>query len=182
MTENYRRASVCFVVTLFLVMGAIVPLADAQQNLKTSVTNAEDNVYMTGALMISDVWARATPPRAKTGAAYLTIRNIGPTDDVLIKVSSDIARKTQIHQSRLDGDIMKMSHVRKINVPANGQVVLKTGAQHIMFMGMKQPLTAGSSFPVVLVFEKAGKVAIQVPVRKNKTMQMNMKHQNMGHN
>ena len=61
-----------------------------------------------------------------------------------------------------------------LQVPAKGTVVLKPGSYHVMLIGLKNALKAGDSFPVTLVFEKAGNVSITVPVRA-----MGAKHDDM---
>jgi len=37
---------------------------------------------------------------------------------------------------------------------------------HVMLMGLKSPLTAGTSFSLTLNFEHAGEVTVDVPVLK----------------
>jgi copper(I)-binding protein len=44
--------------------------------------------------------------------------------------------------------------------------LLKPGGDHVMLMGLKQPLKEGESFPLILTFEKAGDVQVTVKVEK----------------
>ncbi len=119
-----------------------------------------------GDLTIMHTWANATPKSARTGAAYLMIKNSGAADDTLIDVKSDKAKKTQTHLSSMTNGMMKMKHVDRIKIPAGGKVELKPGGHHIMFMGLKAPFEENTSFPLTLVFEKSGEVTINVPVKK----------------
>src|SRR5262249_49706942 len=54
-------------------------------------------------LQVVQAWARATPPAATTGAAYLTIVNRGAATDRLVGVSSPAAAGADIHIGPLDG-------------------------------------------------------------------------------
>ena len=133
--------------------------------------------FKAGAITVTDPWARATASRAKTGAAYLTLRNSGADPDRLIAVKSGVSRKTGLHQSLVESGIMKMQGVRAIDVPAKGQTMLKPGGFHVMFMGLKAPLKEGASFPLSLVFDKAGEITVTVRVMKAGAMgSMKMGH------
>jgi copper(I)-binding protein len=44
-------------------------------------------------------------------------------------------------------------------------VELKPGSFHVMFVGLKKPLTAGEHISATLVFEKAGAVNVEYDVR-----------------
>ena len=125
-----------------------------------------------GDMTISGVWARATARTAKTGAAYMMLANAGKTDDKLVAAKSDVAMKTQIHQSLMDNGIMKMRHAGEATIPAGGKMVFRPGGYHVMFMGLKAPLKSGDTFPMTLVFEKSGKAHVQVMVQKGPGMKM----------
>ncbi len=120
-----------------------------------------------GDLMISGFWARTTPPTAKTGAAYMVIKNTGSADDTLVGVSSSIADKTQIHETQMEGGVMKMRHVGKIAIPAGGVATLKPGSFHIMFVGLHNPVKEGDTIALTLTFENSGSVELLVKARKS---------------
>lgn len=134
---------------------------------------AESN---TGAITVTDPWARATPPRARTGAAYMMLKNTGAEVDRLTGVTSAVADRTEIHRSRIENGIMTMGQVKILEVPAGGMAMLKPGGLHVMFMGLKRQLKVGESFPLTLVFDKAGPVHITVPVQKSGGKQPPHKH------
>lgn len=117
-----------------------------------------------GDLTISHIWSRATPPTAKSGVAYLHIENKGNTDDALVSVSSPTADNTMVHETTMEGGVMKMSHVMALKIPAGQTVELKPSGLHVMLMGLKSPLKATESYKLTLTFEKAGEITIDVPV------------------
>ena len=63
-------------------------------------------------IIIDNVWIKDTPPNHKTTAGYLTIENLGDTDEILLSVSSSFAAKGEIHQMKMDGEVMKMRQVK----------------------------------------------------------------------
>jgi copper(I)-binding protein len=142
-----------------------------------------------GALTINDPWVRpvnpnappptampnATPMAMGEGAApapvntggYLTIVNSGAEADALIAASAagELSEAVELHTVIEEGGMMKMRPVEKIEVPANGEAVLKPGSFHVMFVGMKQELKPGDTVKLTLTFEKAGSVEVEAVVR-----------------
>lgn len=117
----------------------------------------------TGQLQLTDVWARATPGKAETGAAYLTI--VSSVPDRLTAVATPEAKTAELHNMTMEGGIMKMRPLPNgVELPAGQAVMLKPGATHIMLMGLKQPLKKGDTFPLTLSFEKAGTKEVAVAV------------------
>jgi copper(I)-binding protein len=115
-------------------------------------------------LEINNAWAGATPGSAENGAAYVTITS--PTADRLVSASTPVAKKTELHTMSMQGMVMKMRPVSGVDVPAGQPVSLKPGGEHIMLMGLNQPLREGQSFPLTLDFEKAGPRTVTVSVEK----------------
>lgn len=121
-------------------------------------------------LHITDAYARATAPKQANGAAYLQLENRGKSADKLQSLSSSMAQEVQLHTMSMDGDMMKMRPLTELSLPAGGKLTMKSGnGPHLMLMGLKQPLQAGQTIPITLVFEKAGKLVIQVKVTPQNT-------------
>lgn len=112
-----------------------------------------------------DYWARAAMAGGNS-AAYMLIHNHGGEADALISASSDVADAVELHLSQMNSDgTMEMIQQEKIDVPADGEVELKPGSYHVMLIGLKQDLMAGSEITLTLTFEKAGEVTLTVPVK-----------------
>ncbi|MBC7906647.1 MAG: copper chaperone PCu(A)C [Rhodospirillaceae bacterium] len=118
-----------------------------------------------GALEIKSAWARATPPKAAAGGAFLSVTNTGAAADTLLRASSDVAKTVELHTHLQQGEVMRMMAVDKIEVPPGQTVALAPGGLHIMLIGLKQPLAEGTSFPLELTFANAGKVTVTVDVK-----------------
>jgi hypothetical protein len=115
-------------------------------------------------LEIGNAWAGATPGKAENGAAYVTIQS--PTADRLVSASTPVAKKAELHTMSMQGMVMKMRPISGVDIPAGQPVSLKPGGEHIMLMGLNQPLREGQSFPLTLDFEKAGPRTVTVIVEK----------------
>lgn len=111
-------------------------------------------------LKIEKPHAFETPPTAGAGGGFMSITNMGETDDTLIAVRADFPR-VELHTTEFTDDVARMKHVEEITIPAGETVALEPGGYHVMLMGIQgMPLVAGESFPATLVFEHAGEVAV----------------------
>jgi len=120
-------------------------------------------------LLIDNPYSRATVTNQRSGGAYVTIENKGKNADKLVGASSPVAKTVEIHTMTMDGNVMKMREVGQIEIPAAGRIEMKPGdGYHLMLMGLQQPLKPGDSFPMTLVFEKAGKTEVTVKVQEKK--------------
>ena len=121
--------------------------------------------YKLGNVSIVNPYSRATPTAAMTGAGYMNIKNIGEEDDRLISVSCGCASKAEVHEMSNNNNIMSMRHMTEgLLIPAKGEVTLKPGGYHIMFMGLKKPFLTDDTVKATLTFEKAGEVTISLKV------------------
>jgi len=116
----------------------------------------------TGSVEVRDAWARATAGKAEIGAIYLTIES--PVDDRLTGLSTPIASLAQLHTMTMEGGIMKMTRLPALDLPAGKPVKIEPGGTHIMLIGLTDKLSPGQSFPLTLLFEKAGKREVTVNV------------------
>lgn len=139
-----------------LTLGAVfAPLTSTSTSMAQAVGN----------LTISNNWIRATPPAAMAGGGFLTIENSGTNNDTLISVEFNGAKKSEIHEMKMDDGIMKMRPLYDgIVVPAGGKIELKPGGFHLMFMRLKDQLKDGQTFPVKLTFANAGEITLDFPV------------------
>ncbi|WP_448203220.1 copper chaperone PCu(A)C [Azospirillum sp. sgz302134] len=121
--------------------------------------------FADGGIAVSDAWARAGTPGARTGAAFMTVTNGGTESDRIVAAQSPVAEKAELHTHMMDNGVMKMRAVDAIEVSPGEPAVLRPGGLHVMLMGLKQPLTQGGHFPVTLTFAKAGAVTVDVAVQ-----------------
>ena len=118
-----------------------------------------------GTVMIHEPWARASLGNAPNSAAYMTLETTGEQPDRLVASSSPVAQKAQPHRHVMDGGVARMRPVDAVEVAPGAPTVLEPGGLHIMLIGLKQKLAAGDRVPLTLVFERAGEITIEAPVR-----------------
>ncbi|MFA6153267.1 copper chaperone PCu(A)C [Mesorhizobium sp.] len=122
--------------------------------------------FKVGDIEIVHPWSRATPEGAKVAAGYLVLKNHGETADRLVAATGELAGVTQVHEMAVDANgVMTMKQLADgLEIPAAGEVALKPGSFHIMFMDLKKPVRQGQSFRGTLTFEKAGTVEVEYSV------------------
>lgn len=114
-----------------------------------------------------DGWARSTMPGAPNGAVFGLLVNLSSEEDTLIGASTQAAEAVELHETVVgDGDVMQMRPVEVgFVIPSQGYVELMRGGLHIMLINLTDPLQAGDTVALLLEFEHAGEVAVEVPVR-----------------
>ena len=118
-------------------------------------------VFTAGDLTISGAYTRAMLPKAQVGGGYFVIENKGSAPDRLLGGSTEAAKTVQIHQMKMEGEMMKMGQVEGgLEIPAGGSVALTPGGYHTMLMGVGTPFKQGECLQLTLKFEKAGDVPV----------------------
>lgn len=146
------------------VIGALLSLAAAAASAQTTV---------------KDAWIRGTVAQQKATGLFAQISSA--QGGRLVGASSPVAGVVEVHEMAMEGNVMKMRALADgLALPAGQTVELKPGGYHVMLMDLKQPLEAGSTVPVTLVFEGADKkrdsVELQVPVKAMNAAMPAMKH------
>lgn len=129
-------------------------------------THAHSHASEAQTMDITQVWSRAMPPSAPTGAVYFNLRNPTGQADRLTGAHTTRAERAELHTHVHEGDMMRMEQVEAVDVPAEGQVEFEPGGHHVMLFKLSEPLAAGDHFPLTLIFEKAGEVTVEVSVQE----------------
>lgn len=106
-------------------------------------------------VVVSQAWVRATMPGQEVAGAFMDIRSA--TAAKLVAATSTATPQVEVHEMKMDGDIMRMREVRSVDLPKNSTVSLKPGGYHIMLLKLKKPINVGDKVPLMLVVEAAGK-------------------------
>ncbi|CAN7169854.1 copper chaperone PCu(A)C [Phyllobacterium sp. LjRoot231] len=118
-----------------------------------------------GDLTLSGAFTRATLPGAKVGGGYVKIENQSKEPDRLIGGSSPAAARVEVHEMKMDGNVMQMRKLKEgLEIPAGGTAELSPGGTHLMLIDLTAALKEGDMVPVTLDFAKAGKVEVQFMV------------------
>ena len=118
-------------------------------------------------IQVEGAWARASVQGLKATGAFMKLT--AKDGAKLVGASSPAAGVTEVHEMKMEGDVMKMRAVTGLDLPAGQAVELKPGGYHVMLMDLKAPLAKGSTVPVTLTFKNAqgaeSKLELQVPVQ-----------------
>lgn len=136
-------------------------------------------VVVFGALLLAASLATAGPspvevknPWARPGllggnsAVYMEIHNSAAAPDRLVAAGTDVAEVVELHETRMEGGMHRMQRVAFVEVPASGKVELKPGGFHMMLIRLNTPLRVGDRFPLLLRFERAGRLTVEVEVKE----------------
>ena len=104
----------------------------------------------------------------KVAAAYVSIFNQSDNDVVIEKITSNVSELAEIHDTILEGEIIRMKKVESLNIPARSEFYFQPGSTHIMLMGLNQELKDGKTFNLNFVFENEEKVNVKIMVLNNK--------------
>jgi hypothetical protein len=129
---------------------------------------------------VKDAWVRGTVAQQQATGAFFQISSA--QGGKLVSASSPVAATVEIHEMKMEGNVMKMGAVAGLDLPAGQTVELKPGGYHVMMMGLKAPLKGGDTVPLTLtVQDKNGKAEVlelSVPVR---ALGMPAGHEGMKH-
>ena len=116
---------------------------------------------------VKNAWARASVQGQKATGAFMQLTASQPT--TLVGVASPVAGVAEVHEMKMDGDVMRMRALPNgLALPAGKTVALTPGGYHVMLMDLKATLPKDSTIPLTLVFKDAkgveSRVELKLPV------------------
>lgn len=114
---------------------------------------------------VVDPYAHAVPPVSENSAVFMTLKNSGTVDHALVSASSPAAEVVELHTHVKDGDVMGMRKIDSIDVKAGETTVLEPGGLHVMLLGLKHPLSAGSTVEIDLSFADGSATTVVASVK-----------------
>ncbi|HYC67566.1 copper chaperone PCu(A)C [Brevundimonas sp.] len=141
----------------FVILTAFAGALAACSPGEKAAPEAASTVQASGAL------CRPTPPGRQTTGCYLTLTSAA--DDRLMGITSPVAGRVQVHESRIESNMMMMHEVEGgLPLLAGQAVELKPGGDHIMLLGVAEPLKAGDAVPLTLTFASAAPIEVSATV------------------
>lgn len=116
-----------------------------------------------GEVKVDDPWVRGTVAGQMATGAFMTIT--AKEGGALVAASSPVAGVVEIHTMRMDGGVMTMRAIPRLDLPAGKAVQLEPGGYHVMLMDLKQPLQAGQMVPITLKLEGKDKAASTLDIK-----------------
>ena len=116
---------------------------------------------------VDNPWVRATVAQQKTSSAYMSLTAASAVR--VVEVTSMVAGAAEIHETKMENNMMKMRAVPALELPSGRTVELKPGGLHIMLVDLRQPLKEGEMVALTLTVERSDKkretVVVRAPVR-----------------
>lgn len=115
-----------------------------------------------------NAWARASVPGQQATGAFVQLTAKEPLR--LVGVETPAAAAGEIHEMKMEGDVMRMRAIDELVLPQGQLVELKPGGYHLMFQQLKAPLQDGTEVPMTLVFKdgkgEVSRLHLKVPVQR----------------
>lgn len=111
---------------------------------------------------VTDPWVRGTVPAQKVTGAFMKL--VATQDAKLVGVESSVAKIVEVHEMRMEGDVMKMRAIASLDLPAKQAVELRPGSYHIMLIDLYAQMQPGETVPLTLIVEYADGKRENVPV------------------
>ena len=115
-------------------------------------------------IRIEQAWIRPDP-LMENAAGYLVIHNDGSEPDALTGVRVSFSEGAMLHQSVMEGDVHRMEHVDRLELPPGRMVEFRPLSYHVMMMGLQRNLEIGEKATFTLIFDVAGEVRVEAEVR-----------------
>lgn len=115
---------------------------------------------------LSDPYARAAAPGQPNGVVYLGLANVSDQAHSLVGAESDAAETVELHDHLMEGGMMKMRRVQRIELPPGSALSLEPGGLHLMLIGLKRQLEPDQRIGLTLIFEDGTRTHASVPVRQ----------------
>ncbi len=104
---------------------------------------------------VENAWVREPAPGQAVVGGYLDLTSA--RDASLIQAASPAFGKVELHEMKMQGDVMQMREVKAIDLPSGKTVKLEPGGLHLMLFQSKRPLKAGDKVPLALTIKSGGK-------------------------
>jgi len=112
---------------------------------------------------VKSAWVRGTVAAQKTTGAYMELKSAN--DGRLVGVESPVAGIAEVHEMRMDKNVMRMRAVPALDLPAGKTVELRPGGYHVMLIDLKKPLKQGDSVPLRLKIQNKDQTVSTVEVK-----------------
>jgi len=108
---------------------------------------------------VQDAWVRGTVPGQTSSGAFMTLQSAEGAK--VVGVSTPVAGTAEIHEMKMEGNVMRMRALPSLDLPKGQTVQLKPGGYHVMLMDVKQPLVKDATVPITLKVELADKRVVE---------------------
>jgi hypothetical protein len=118
-------------------------------------------------ITVANAYVRATDAMSEMGGVLMTgvffeITNNHDEDVVLVGGSAEFAEKVEVHE--VVNGLMRLK-AGGLNIAGGQKEILKPGGNHVMLIGLSEPLVAGDEVTFTLEFSDGHSVDVTAPVK-----------------
>lgn len=146
---------------LLLLCGACVGSEQATAEAGSAVEAA---IASSIGITAVEPWARPADAGKHT-AVYVQLENGRSEGDSLTGVRSEAAERAELHESVMEGEVMRMRPVVGFALPSGGRLELRPMGAHVMLLRLRDPLVAGDTVEVTFDFASGRSLAVRAGVR-----------------
>jgi len=117
-------------------------------------------------ILVTKGHVRASIPGTTISSAYMTLSNNSENKVTLLRVSSKISPRIELHQHSMEDGMMRMRKLDEIGIDANSNVILQPHGLHLMIFDLNEVLLPDTFFDMTLHFSNGQNITIQLPVHK----------------
>ncbi|MFT5815849.1 MAG: copper(I)-binding protein [Psychroserpens sp.] len=132
------------------------------------VSSALTNVGFTSQsteVLVENGYVRESIPGTSISSAYMTIKNLSPSNIRLIAASSAVSQRIEIHQHTMANGLMRMRQRDYVDVSAQSSTVFQPAGFHLMIFDLKQPLKAKENIIITLHFDNKSSIDVNYAVQ-----------------
>lgn len=126
--------------------------------LAAAAPKAMAHSFKIGEIAIGHVWG--LPSETRETQVFVPLSNRGKEADALVAARSSVCSLIELRQNNRYDDPALTSIAADPGKP----VAMRKGARHLRLIGLSKPLKAGDRFDMILDFEKAGEITVEVIV------------------
>jgi len=116
-----------------------------------------------GDIEVHDPWTRPTA-QGENAAVYFQIHNHSQNADELIGVSTNVTDNAEIHESKMENDVMQMNMISSVPLGVDEEVNFAPGGYHIMLVDINKEFKTGDHIGVILHFKNHEDIVVNVSV------------------
>ncbi|RDH84864.1 MAG: hypothetical protein DIZ80_05205 [endosymbiont of Galathealinum brachiosum] len=130
------------------------------------------NANATGSLEFLNARIPEAPPGAGVMAGYMEISNTTSKNIDIISVNSQSFKMVEMHQSKEVDGFAKMLPQKKLSIPANGKLILKSGSYHLMLIKPEKWFKHGDLIKLNFTLSNDTKISLDVNIKKTSSRAM----------
>lgn len=126
---------------------------------------SQDAAEASTVVTVTDAWFKAA--EEGMSGAFGVFNNAGIDPVTIVSASSEVAHMVELHETaeNASGELEMREVTSGFTIPAGGSFALEPGANHLMFMGLMEPLRAGATVAVTVTLDDGSTLTFEAPVK-----------------